>query len=645
MVNDQVKTLYVKDLCNNDKYIVPIYQRNYAWGKDEIELLIQDIEEAQKKTKDKNYYIGSLVVAKRFDGYEVIDGQQRLTTLKLLLSYYNQRCNKQEHINLTFEHREVSNHSLSNLTNSSKESDNITLGYQIISNILEHKTNLAEKEHLDIKAFFEFLLNNVVILRTEVPEETDLNHYFEIMNNRGEQLEKHEVLKARLMDKLPKTDKTDAKYLFSLIWDACSDMNVYALKRFPYSNDDSKSIRTNEKFFGDFCEKIPSDFNKMLDVIRSESAKYSSSKKDILLLLNEHKINNEVNSNRDYDEIRDGKFNSIIDFPNFLMITLKVFLSEKESKKDVPLNDKFLLDAFNRYLAKERVKEFIIFLLKCRLIFDRYIIKSRDEEDSWSLNGLKKYKNGKYFYFKEVNTFGTAFESKDKEQEIVTEDINYDVTEEHRKIVQLLSMFHTAFRQKIYKDWLYDVLNYLCKENSLKEYTLEPKTYISFLEKLANRYYKDREGLAKQGGASIPHFVFNYLDYLLWKDWEKMEYSSDASEFLSKENFIFSLSRNSVEHFLPQSKKDRLLKDIPEEKRDKRLNSFGNLCLISHYQNSSLNNEIPSEKVKRYLSGSLKCISPKQALMMSKNEWDSIKIEEHEKEMMKILDLETAKFQ
>lgn len=91
MINTQVRTLCVKDLCNNDKYIVPIYQRNYAWGKDEIELLIQDILEALNKNESKNYYIGSLVVSKRKDGYEVIDGQQRLTTLKLLLSYYNKK--------------------------------------------------------------------------------------------------------------------------------------------------------------------------------------------------------------------------------------------------------------------------------------------------------------------------------------------------------------------------------------------------------------------------------------------------------------------------------------------------------------------------------------------------------------------------
>ena len=45
--NDYVKTLTINELLNSllnkDKYIIPIYQRNYAWGDDEISLLIQDL--------------------------------------------------------------------------------------------------------------------------------------------------------------------------------------------------------------------------------------------------------------------------------------------------------------------------------------------------------------------------------------------------------------------------------------------------------------------------------------------------------------------------------------------------------------------------------------------------------------------------
>ena len=66
-------------------YIIPIYQRNYNWGFDEITQLLQDIYESYHKDKTQDYFLGSLIVFKRQSAsiYEVIDGQQRLTTLSL----------------------------------------------------------------------------------------------------------------------------------------------------------------------------------------------------------------------------------------------------------------------------------------------------------------------------------------------------------------------------------------------------------------------------------------------------------------------------------------------------------------------------------------------------------------------------------
>lgn len=616
MNNNQVKTLTVSELCNGDNYIIPIYQRNYAWGRDEIELLIQDISEALKneENKENNYYIGSLVVAKRTDGYEVIDGQQRLTTLKLLLSYLDKNPN----INLNFEYRDESNQSLNNLGDNNKYGNSIEIGYKFILDVFNEKN----KENNFKEEFSRFLQEKVVILRTEVPEDTDLNHYFEIMNNRGEQLEKHEVLKARLMEKLPDGDKK----LFALIWDACSDMSVYAIKRFPYSNDDSKNIRTSDAFFGELVNKIPESFDKMKDILNKiEYTDKETNKESILNLLEQ--TNNKINQDKGSNE--DGNFQSIIDFPNFLMIVYKIFRGG-----NVPLKDKYLLNTFKEIVDKPAtIKEFILLLLKVRLIFDRYIIKSKEEEDSWILNGIKKYKEGS---FREVNTFGTALERLDND---VDKDGDADdLSENHTKIVQLLSMFHTSFRQKTYKNWLFDVLEKLSKSSELETtYSLSAVEYIEILEKLAYEYYKDseRQKLFESGGKNIPNYIFNYLDYLLWKDWDN---HGKDNKFLKKNEFVFSLSRNSIEHYFPQSRRDSL-----SESDQDNLDSLGNLCLISHYQNSSLNNEVPSEKRKRYENGSLKCISPKQALMLSYDTWGSEEIKKHDEYMGKILNPEENK--
>ena len=52
----------------NSRYVIPLYQRNYAWGEDQIEALFQDIYEAWNSNPKGNYYIGSLVVLKRRNG-------------------------------------------------------------------------------------------------------------------------------------------------------------------------------------------------------------------------------------------------------------------------------------------------------------------------------------------------------------------------------------------------------------------------------------------------------------------------------------------------------------------------------------------------------------------------------------------------
>ena len=78
-----LKELSIQEIYNGEKatYEVPIYQRNYAWEKDEISTLVQDVYDAFF-AKKPTYFIGTLVSFNKGDGiYEVIDGQQRLTSL------------------------------------------------------------------------------------------------------------------------------------------------------------------------------------------------------------------------------------------------------------------------------------------------------------------------------------------------------------------------------------------------------------------------------------------------------------------------------------------------------------------------------------------------------------------------------------
>lgn len=80
------------------KFFVPDYQRGYRWGKSEVELLLNDIKENEEH---QNYYLQPIVVKTIEDGcFELVDGQQRLTTLYLILSYIR---SKVDIVNLAYD--------------------------------------------------------------------------------------------------------------------------------------------------------------------------------------------------------------------------------------------------------------------------------------------------------------------------------------------------------------------------------------------------------------------------------------------------------------------------------------------------------------------------------------------------------------
>lgn len=76
--------LTIENLANHF-YVVPDYQREYVWKpEDQVEQFVEDIHQAAES--DSSYFIGSMITVRRPDGrFDVIDGQQRLTTIVLCL--------------------------------------------------------------------------------------------------------------------------------------------------------------------------------------------------------------------------------------------------------------------------------------------------------------------------------------------------------------------------------------------------------------------------------------------------------------------------------------------------------------------------------------------------------------------------------
>ena len=634
MNDKQPKYYNIKALFGSDEYVIPIYQRNYEWGEPQITQLIQDIvdyilksKESEKETK---YYIGSLIVYERKleDGviYETIDGQQRLTTLTILLNVIKKEYSTidlswYKKLNLSFDSRKVASNTLSYLFNG-ENLDNKECNVAIQQGYNDAKKSLAKilaDNKLSIDEFCNYFFEKVTILRVLVPEDTDLNHYFEIMNSRGEQLEKHEILKAKMLEIL---EEDNLKYAFNLIWEATSNMEKYVQYGF--------SVAQRDELFGknDWNNLIEKDdvYQKLQIPTANQTSEETLTISQLLLKTAKPITDNSSNTDESPD-----RFNTIINFANFLLHILRI-----QTKSDVPLDDKRLLELFEPFLKnddkKEFVKEFGYNLLKGKFYFDKYVIKREFAKgtDHWSLKRLKWYDGNKVSY---VNTF-------DADNAETNDGIN-------REILMLLSMFHVSNPTLVYKHWLNASLKFVVEYSG----TNLANDYKIYLENLAKAFLNDRylakkqkdffeiiytnEGKQKNSvtdidinklnqGTAVENFIFNYLDYLLWQD-----YRADKNYFKIKNGQAFYDNRvkdfeytfrSSVEHYYPQHPIDENFKLKGQDAE--WLDNFGNLCLISGSKNSRLSNFMPTAK-KDYYTGSSTIDSIKQRIMMEYEHWDT----------------------
>ena len=358
-----LKELSIQEIYNGEKatYEVPIYQRNYAWEKDEISTLVQDVYDAFF-AKKPTYFIGTLVSFNKGDGiYEVIDGQQRLTTINLVLAALEITRNNK----LTYRARKKSNDTIQSIPKFFIDEKDIGIenGFKYAQGSVK---DIVPKDELNnFKAYFQ---KSVHLIHYQVPKDIDLNHYFEIMNSRGEQLEKHEIIKARLIEKLNDEDKAK----FNRLWECCSEMNVYVQQKY----------RDVEIFGGNLRDFSLSNFDGLPKAIGNATT---------LKCINELISNSGEYKSQDKKEFNDS-FQPIIDLPNFLLIVLKLTRMEERDFKptDFNLDDKELINEFDEIGIDEKfVKQFAFNLLKAKYLLDNYIVHHANEDDTY---GSKPWK-------------------------------------------------------------------------------------------------------------------------------------------------------------------------------------------------------------------------------------------------------------
>ena len=576
-------SLSVNRLLNEDTYAIPLYQRNFAWTYDEIEQLLNDVADAFQENRDNenrdNYYIGTLVVNKENDIFKIIDGQQRTTALNLIALALKHEFgfDRLKAVNLTFPARKKSNKNIQDLFAKKKISEDdeneLTRGYGYAKDALK---KVLEERQFESEYFFNYLFDNVIIFRSILPNDLDLNLYFERFNSRGEQLEAHEILKAQMMSKFGEDQEMAQK--FARIWDACAEFDKPVASQFKMRRKRADDFQERERIFGwHFTNYSFHNIYNDIDFHQNERRKLS----DILgKKINEKNIEVE----KDF-----GDYTTVIDFPTFLLHVLAI--AEGKKTDDIQLDDKKLLALFDiKNKDKTWVIEFSEFLLRIKHIFDNYIVRNSNTDSSSRNKDEWFLQKGTYYEYQP--------NGKAKEHYIVEERFTkktFSDSEINQNIILLQSMFAVTFTANRDSRWLYEILQFLFNRIEELNQAEFAGSFKNFLEKMAVRYAEERlftEDKSIKTYGEIPVYAFNFVDYVLWKNREELKKDYD----IKFEDFKFAY-RRSIEHWYPQHPNSD---EIVEKMDDKFLHSFGNLCIITDSQNSKFGNLVPSAKYKQW---------------------------------------------
>ncbi|MBN2571190.1 MAG: DUF262 domain-containing protein [Ignavibacteriales bacterium] len=608
---------------------IPIYQRLYVWEEEQIKTLIEDIETAFSEKKELFYLGGVLVVENETieNGklYDLIDGQQRFTTLWMLsivlggaLKPFIERIEKDKNRHrVTFAIRDDIYLFFKEYINSNKlkgATSHIVNALSLIHKYKEQFDREYDGKSLEIA---NFIHERVKLIFTEVPKQTDLNKLFEIINNRGVQLQHHEILKAQLLNKLPSADRLK----YNHIWDACSYMESYVEKNIR----DIAKLRIQDLFDNESAKLGIEKLSDPLILLNAITATQNDDFKPLSLsnILNSTETF-ELKSDSETGEYEADDIRSIITFPMLLQHTLRIFLAEKK-ENDIPkILNKELLNIFsNNFFNSNRepdeVKSFIELLWRVRYYFDKHIIKWVRQEDNEShlICKLEKYESRNNFYLRRRQPSSNEGEA----------------------LLQSM-LYHSQQITTHY--WITPYLNYLIKHNGQNgyEYLKRIDNYLlcsTEQESLAVRTRKFLEDenyttelntsiLKEHLGIAFPHYWFYKLEYILW---EKMASSKD-----DRWKSFKMTAKNSVEHISPQTQKDTDTNIVSKD----MLNNFGNLSLVSRSINSEYSNLPFNEKRQRFINNNrVKLDSLKMDLIYSNEEWSDTKATEHQNEMIRLI--------
>lgn len=232
----------IKSIFSDFWFVIPEYQRSYVWDTDNIQDLLDDLWYAYKNKPNDEYFLGSLVLKKteekEFNEYEVLDGQQRLTTFFLLMAVlrdisknktlkktFQERVHQEENefdyiperVRIVYKIRDnvenfikeyilVDNGTLNIEIEKYIESNNTSISH-MANAIREMKSFFSDKDDKDIENFCKFLGGKLVFIYVSTESKEDAFRMFTILNNRGIPLTSADILKSMNIGEVPNEEK------------------------------------------------------------------------------------------------------------------------------------------------------------------------------------------------------------------------------------------------------------------------------------------------------------------------------------------------------------------------------------------------------------------------------------------------------
>ena len=231
-------------------YCIPDYQRAYVWDTDQVRDLLDDTISAYRENKEAQYFLGSMVLKINeksennvsYTEYELLDGQQRITTVFLILAcmrdmltdypqYQNSLAGfvyqaedailqQPERMRIIFNIRSdvrdfVNEHIKplhgtcdDALLKEKMQAKDVNISIRNMANAMLVAHEFLEENKSDIIGYLSYFLNKVLMIYVATEELQDAFQLFTVLNNRGVKLSSSDILKAENLKELSAADRT-----------------------------------------------------------------------------------------------------------------------------------------------------------------------------------------------------------------------------------------------------------------------------------------------------------------------------------------------------------------------------------------------------------------------------------------------------